>query len=718
MPQTSFTSVVYHVPDLDCSEELALIEKGLRDRPGIESISPDYLNRDLRISLDLAQVSAGDITNHLEGIGFSARLKDDLTDSSSPSTSAIHRHLTTAVGGVLLLAAATAYAGGAQWSIVNVLLVVSTLCSALPVVRAAWRAVRLKWLDMNALMTIAATGALAIGETAEAATAMFLFGVSVWLESYSLDRARRAVRTLVELTPMVAHRVQNAATVDVDPGELQAGDEVLVKPGERFPVDAVVEQGVSAVNQAPITGESIPVEKSPGDEVFAGTLNGEAAVHVRATKPAVDSTLAHIARLVEQAQTDRSPTQRFVDRFARRYTPAVIVLAILLTIVPPLAGQFGLLHPSVGVEWTTWLQRGLVLLVIACPCALVISTPVTIVCGLRQGTREGMLIKGGEHLENAASIDALAIDKTGTLTNGQPRVTKVVPFGEHREAEVLQIAAALESQSEHPLATAIVEAATEQGLTLPTISNFEALRGYGVRATVEGQTYYVGNQRLMAEYCVAAVTSAGIEIDGDNTLALVATSQKLVGVIYLADTLREDAIESLQGLQKLHVRPIVMLTGDRRSVAEALAADLPIDEVHADLLPDQKLELVEKMAAQYRTLAMVGDGVNDAPALVKSELGIALGSQASDTALETADVVIMTPRLSRLVELVRLGRSCRRLLRQNIALALGIKLIVLVAAGLGWATMWMAVAADVGASMIVIANGMRILQRPDSESTA
>lgn len=718
MPQTSLTSVVYHVPDLDCSEELALIEKGLRDRPGIESISPDYLNRDLRISLDPAQVSAGDVATHLQDIGFAARLKGDSAESSSPSTSAIHRHWTTAVGGVLLVTAAIAFALGMPWSKVNIFLVVSTLCSALPVVRAAWRAVRLKWLDMNALMTIAATGALAIGETAEAATAMFLFGVSVWLESYSLDRARRAVRTLVELAPMVAHRVLKDGTVDVDPGELSTGDEVLVKPGERFPVDAVVEQGVSSVNQAPITGESIPVEKSPGDEVFAGTLNGESAVHVRATKPAADSTLAHIARLVEQAQTDRSPTQRFVDRFARRYTPAVIVLAILLTIAPPLAGELGLLHSSIATEWTTWLQRGLVLLVIACPCALVISTPVTIVCGLRQATREGMLIKGGEHLENAASIDALAIDKTGTLTNGQPKVVRVEPVGGHREAEVLQIAAALEQQSEHPLATAIVEGAAEQGLTLPSISEFEALRGFGVRASIDGETYYVGNERLMAEYCHAAFSPAEIEIDGGNTLALVATTQQLIGVIYLADTLRDDANESLLHLQELHVRPLVMLTGDRQSVAEELAAKLPIDEVRADLLPDQKLDLVEQMAANYRTLAMVGDGVNDAPALVRSDLGIALGSQASDTALETADVVIMTPRLSRLVELVRLGRTCRRLLRQNIALALGIKLIVLVAAGLGWATMWMAVAADVGASMLVIANGMRILQRPDSEPSA
>lgn len=715
MPETPHTSVIYHIPGLDCSEELALIERGLRDRPGIEEITPDYLNRNLRVTLDPARTTEGDVAAQLKQIGFPPQQEKTSSDEADNATSAISQHWTTALGGILILIALAAYLFGAPWTAVSAVLIVSTLCSGLPVARAAWRAVRLKWLDMNALMTIAATGALAIGETSEAAAAMFLFGVSIWLESYSLDRARRAVRTLVELEPTVAHRVQQGATVDVDPEELQIGDEILVKPGERFPVDGVVERGISSVNQAPITGESTPVEKSAGDELFAGTLNGEAALHMRATRPAAESTLAHISRLVEQAQTDRSPTQRFVDKFARRYTPAVIALAVMLAIVPPLLGQVGLLGSGIDTQWVTWLERGLVLLVIACPCALVISTPVTIVCGLRQAAREGILVKGGEHLENAALIDAVAIDKTGTLTEGKPKVVRIEAFAGRAEDDILRIAAALEHQSEHPLATAIVNAATQREVELPTIADFEALRGYGVRASINGVTYFIGNERLLAEYVDPRATSAALGIDGANTLALVATSDEVLGVIYLADTAREDAEQSLLGLHELGIRPIAMLTGDRQSVADEMAAKLSIDEVHAELLPEQKLDLVEKLAKRYNTLAMVGDGVNDAPALARAHLGIALGSQASDTALETADVVIMTPRLTRLVDLVRIGRYCRRLLHQNIALALGIKLVVLLAAAVGWATMWMAVAADVGASMLVIANGMRILQRPKDD---
>lgn len=715
MPAPPHTSVTYHIPGLDCSEELALIERGLRDRPGIEEITPDYLNRNLRVTLDLERTTEGDVAAQLKQIGFPPQPKSNSADDAEKATSAISQHWTTALGGALILAAAGAYVFGAPWELVSGTLIVSTLCSGLPVARAALRSVRLKWLDMNALMTIAATGAVLTGETSEAAAAMFLFGVSIWLESYSLDRARRAVRTLVALEPTVAHRLQGDTTVDVDPDVLQIGDEILVKPGERFPVDGVVERGVSSVNQAPITGESTPVEKSSGDDVFAGTLNGEAALHMRATRPAAESTLAHISRLVEQAQTDRSPTQRFVDKFARRYTPVVIVLAILLAVVPPLLGQVGLLGSGIDTQWITWLQRGLVLLVIACPCALVISTPVTIVCGLRQAAREGLLVKGGEHLENAALIDAVAIDKTGTLTEGKPKVTRIDSFGGCTEDDILRIAAALEHHSEHPLATAIVTAAAQRELQLPAISNFEALRGYGVRASIDGVTYFVGNQRLLAEYVDPQAAAAAKEIDGANTLALVATQDEVLGVVYLADTAREDAEQGLRGLHELGIRPIAMLTGDRQSVAEEMAANLPIDEVHAELLPEQKLELIESLTERYQTLAMVGDGVNDAPALVRAHLGIALGSQASDTALETADVVVMTPKLTRLVDLVRIGRTCRRLLHQNIALALGIKLVVLIAAAAGLATMWMAVAADVGASMIVIANGMRILQRPNDQ---
>jgi len=722
------TSAIFEIPALDCPEELSLIRKGLKRVEGVAELHPDYLNRRLRIEFDAERVDVPGLALRIREIGFSAQVlvrEGGLPIVRPAADVAAVRWSTVAGGALLLFAAAVDWLapGGARWA--AALAVLATIVAGLSVARAAWRAVRLKTLDMNALMTLAAIGAIASGDYFEAATAMFLFGVSLWLESYSLARARRAVRSLVELSPRVAHRFEQGALRDVAAAALQPGDRLLVKPGEQIPADGLVEGGASAVNQAPITGESLPVEKKPGDRVFAGTINGDGAIEVRAERAAADSTLAHIARLVEQAQQSRSPTERFVDRFARRYTPAVIALAIAIAAAPPLLAHWGVgwagAYPAGG-----WLHRGLVLLVIACPCALVISTPVTIVCGLHFGARRGLLIKGGEFLERAGRIDCVVFDKTGTLSLGKLEVLEVVPAGGETEEHVLRTAAALESRSEHPLARAVVAEARRRGLKWDEPSDVAALRGLGVEGRLSGETYYVGSPRLFRERQLPGVGSddefpaelasgrpAELSPEAPAALALVGSRNKLLGAILLADRARPDAARAIADLKSLGVRPIVMLTGDRADAARKMAEELDVDQVRTDLLPADKVAEVRRLAVERPHLAMVGDGVNDAPALAAAAMGIAFGSQASDAALETADVVAMEPDLSHVGELIRLGRRCRRILSQNIAIALTLKAAVLLLALAGpdeLAKLWLAVAADVGASLVVVSNGMRLLK--------
>ncbi len=720
------TSAIFEIPALDCPEELSVIRKGLSRVEGVGEFYPDYLNRRLRIEFDADRIDAGRVASSIQEIGFSAHW---LTSANAPEGAASQRRVagvrwTTIVGGLLLSAAFAAEwtpAVPPAWS--AALAILSALTAGLSVARAAWRAVRVGALDMNALMTLAAIGAIVTGDYFEAATAMFLFGVSLWLESFSLARARRAVRSLLELTPQMAHRFEQGEVRDVAAASLQPGDRVLIKPGERLPVDGRVEQGESTVNQAPITGESLPVDKSPGDSVFAGTINGEGALEVTAERTGDQSTLAQIARLVDQAQQSRSPTERFVDRFARRYTPAVIALAIAIAVFPPLLAHFGVGWAS-GYSAGQWLHRGLVLLVIACPCALVISTPVTIVCGLHFGARRGLLIKGGQFLERAGQVDCIAFDKTGTLTSGKLEVLAVISASGSSADEVLRVAAALESRSEHPVAQAIASAAKDRGLSWNEPEQVTALRGVGIEGRYGGQLFYVGSPRLFRERGLPGAPSDGqfppellaqwpseLPQDTAATFALVGSQERLLGGVLLVDRLRPNAAEAIAQLRRLGVQQAIMLTGDRQTVAKDIAAKLSVDELHADLLPADKVAVVKRLAAQHPRLAMVGDGVNDAPALAAASIGIAFGSDASDTALETADVVVMFPQLHKIGELLQLGRRCRRILSQNIAIALAIKAAVLLLAVVGpenLAKLWLAVAADVGASLIVIFNGMRL----------
>ena len=555
--------------------------------------------------------------------------------------------------------------------------------------------------DMNLLMSIAVVGAIFIKAWDEAASVIFLFSLAELLESYSVTRARRAISSLMELAPDTAL----LKTGEVPVEQVQVGDIILIRPGARIPLDGVVTSGESSVNQAPITGESMPVDKQPGNDVFAGSINERGSLEVRVTKLSTDSTLAKIIHLVEKAQEQKAPAQRFVDVFARYYTPAVIVLALLIAVAPPLL---------FGQAWGVWFYRALVMLVIACPCALVISTPVSVVSGLTAAARHGVLIKGGAVLESLGKLRALAVDKTGTITEGRPRVTEVVPLNQTDEHELLRVAAALEAHSEHPLAQAILAHAP----AAPRAEKFQAVAGKGATGYIHGHEYFIGNHRLVEELAVCSPeTERRIEeIERRAQTAVIVGHRphadckgEVIGVIAIGDTIRPQAAAAVQRLHRAGVQRIVMLTGDNRATAEVIAKQAGITEVIAELLPDEKVERVRELLASEQHVGMVGDGINDAPALAAASVGIAMGVAGTDAALETADVALMADDLGKLPEAIALGRRTERIIQFNIGFAILIKLVFLALAATGKATMWMAVAADMGASLVVIANGLRLL---------
>jgi Cd2+/Zn2+-exporting ATPase len=568
----------------------------------------------------------------------------------------------------------------------------------------AWHALRRLRPDMNLLMTIAVLGAAAIGEWLEAATVSFLFAVSLALESWSVGRARRAVAALMDLSPPTARlREADGTEREVAPADVPLGAVFVVKPGERIPLDGRILAGTSGVNQAPITGESLPVPKAPGSVVYAGTINGDGALEVECTKRASDTTLAHIIRLVAEAQTRRAPSEQWVERFARFYTPAVMALALLVLLVPPL---------FLGGAWADWLYRALVLLVIGCPCALVISTPVSIVAALASAAREGVLIKGGLHVETPGRLRAVALDKTGTLTEGRPRVREVVALGGHDETELLAIVAAMESRSEHPLAKAILDHAREKGIAPRPAEDFQILPGKGASARIGGRAYWLGSHRYLEERGgengdvherLEAMTRSG------SSVVVVGDDDHVCGLIALADGVRPEAAAAVRALREAGIEHVVMLTGDNRGTAETVARLTGVDEVHAELLPADKVAAVEALVARYGTVAMCGDGVNDAPAMARATVGIAMGAVGSDAAIETADIALMSDDLSRLPWLVGHSRRALAIIRQNIALSLSVKAAFVVLTFSGQASLWAAIAADMGASLLVIFNGLRLL---------
>jgi Cd2+/Zn2+-exporting ATPase len=612
-------------------------------------------------------------------------------------------------GALIGLGASAGWLGAAGWAVVPFLAAIA-LCVPEPA-RRAWRSIRRRVLDINVLMVIAVAGAMALGEWFEAATVVWLFGVAQQLESISLERARQAIRSLMAIAPPVALVRRGADTLEIPAEDVVIGDLLILRPGDRLPVDGVIRAGETAFDESPVTGESRPVEKGPGDPVFAGTINGTGAIDVEATRRAADSTIARIIHLVEHAQRQRAPVQTFVDRFARRYTPAVVILAVLL------AGAGPLVTHGPG-EWlagfTVWSYRALALLVVACPCALVISTPVAIVSALTSAARAGVLIKGGAHLERLGNVRSVAFDKTGTLTHGHITVTDVLGLDGTPPESVLAVAAALESRSEHPIGRAIVHRARVSGLEVAAGAGFRALPGLGAEATVAEAHAIVGSHRLFEErqLCTPALHARVDEVErGGGTAVLVGHGGAALGVIGLADHMRTDGKAAVSGLRDTGIERVVLLTGDVRASADRARAGAGLDEAHAELLPSQKVDAIQALRERYGPVAMVGDGINDAPALAAADVGIAMGAAGTDVALETADVVLMSDDLSKLPFALRLGRATLANIRQNVTIALALKLAFVVLASAGLATMWMAIVADTGASLLVTANSLRLLKR-------
>jgi Cd2+/Zn2+-exporting ATPase len=565
--------------------------------------------------------------------------------------------------------------------------------------------------DMKTLMTVAVIGAAIIGEWGEGATVVILFAISEALESYSMDKARQSIRSLMDIAPKEAliRRGDKELTVEVD--DIQIGDTLIVKPGQKIAMDGVVVKGLSAVNQAAITGESVPVAKTVDDEVFAGTLNEEGLLEVRVTKHVDDTTIAKIIHLVEEAQAERAPSQAFVDVFAKYYTPIIMLIALGVAVVPPL---------FFGGDWDKWIYQGLAALVVGCPCALVISTPVAIVTAIGNAARNGVLIKGGIHLEEMGAIKAIAFDKTGTLTEGVPVVTDYLPQPNTVSNELLTIIAALENSSQHPLASAIIKKAEQEHLPYKeiVIQDFSSITGKGIKGRVHGKTYYIGSPNLFEELLnngfPAHIKTTISELQKQGKTVMVAgTETEIVGILAVADEVRGNSKSVIQKLHSLGIQETIMLTGDNKGTANAIGKQVGVSNIKAELLPQDKLTFIKELRSKYNRVAMIGDGVNDAPALAASTVGIAMGGAGTDTALETADIALMADDLGKLPFTLKLSRKALNIIKQNITFSLGIKLVALLLVIPGWLTLWIAIFADMGATLIVTLNGLRLLKIKD-----
>ncbi len=692
----------FRVEGMDCSEEVAILERRLKPIAGLEAVSADLMGQRLHVKYDAARLSTSVIVDAVADTGMRAWLEHEEPAPSAEATRS--RQRLVAASGAALVAGMALQHLDAPAPLAIAAFLASVITAGIFPVRRAVVALRAHHFDINVLMVVAVLGAMALGDWAEAGTVVFLFAIAQWLEARTMDRARHAIRALMDLSPVEATVRDEGHEHRKKVDDVAIGEVMLVRPGEKVPLDGIIEAGETDVNQAPITGESLPIDKAPGDEVFAGTINGRGAIDVRVTRLRRDTTLARIIHLVERAQAQRAPAQALVDRFARYYTPAVIVLAAAIAAVPPLA---------FAQPFAEWIYRALVLLVIACPCALVISTPVSIVSALAAAARHGVLIKGGIHLERTGAVRCLAFDKTGTLTHGRPEVTAVHPFDGATEADVLTVAAALESRSAHPIAHAIVQRARDARLDPVRVDRMAALPGRGAEGVVAGAPAFVGNARLLEERGVMAPALRAVEAEEASrgrSLVFVVRGGRVLGAIAIADRPRPTAAATVELLRQHGVAHIVMLTGDGAATAQAIARELGIDDVRADLLPEDKVTAVEALRRRYGTVVMVGDGVNDAPALAAADVGVAMGAVGADAALETADIALMSDELQKIPYAVRLSRATVRNIRANVAISIVLKAAFLAMAVTGTASLWMAVLADTGASLIVVANGLRLLR--------
>jgi len=737
-------SIQVSVPDMDCPSCAEKVEHSVQKLDGIAAISTQAATGSLSVSYDGNRTSPDEIVDRIESAGY--EVTDSTTTDRESAWSSSRAVKTWISGGFVALGllfeffltswnTLLAEVVGRELFLADALFLVAVGVAGQVIFRNGYYSLRNRTLDINLLMTVAISGAvvagLLFGESLyfEAATLAFLFSVAELLERYSMDRARNSLRELMDLSPDEATVKRDGDEVTIPVDEVSVGDIVVVRPGEKIPMDGEVRDGESAVNQAPITGESVPVDKVPGDDVYAGTINEEGYLEVEVTSGAGDNTLSRIIEMVEDAQANTTEREQFVERFAGYYTPIVVGFAILLAFVPPLV---------FGTSWVTYIVYGLTLLVLACPCAFVISTPVSVVSGVTSAAKNGVLIKGGSHLEAMGAVEAAAMDKTGTLTKGELTVTDVVPLNGNSEEDVLRCARGVESRSEHPIGGAIVDHVEERAIETPAVDDFESITGKGVEANLDGKKHYAGKPDLFSELDfdlshVHATTDGGVvttrsrhmcersdcldlleetvpELQSQGkTVVLVGTENEIEGIIAVADEIRPEAKRTVQRLHELGIEHIVMLTGDNDRTAKAIADEVGVDESRAELLPDEKVGAIEKLDTQYDGVAMVGDGVNDAPALATATVGVAMGAAGTDTALETADVALMGDDLSKLPYLYDLSHDANGVIRQNIWSSLGVKTLLALGVPFGLVPVWLAVLiGDAGMTTAVTGNAMRL----------
>lgn len=693
---------------MDCADCAAKLEKRISKVPGVKNTQVNFGASKMTVTHNGSVI---EILSTIEKMGYSGKVDAGLRIKKEPvSFWKTNQYIKpTVISFIMFILGFTAGKLGALELAVNGIFLTGIILggflpakNGISVLINAWE------FDMNLLMTIAVIGASLIGSFEEAAGVVFLFSFGNALQGYTLDKTRNSIQALMEITPNEALVRRGQAEITLPVEEIITGDHIIVRPGERIAMDGKVSTGYSTVNEAPITGESIPVEKQPGDEIYAGTINERGSLEVEVTKLARDNTISRIINMVEEAQGQRAPSQQFIEKFAKYYTPAVIVLAALVATVPPLA---------FGQPFEKWFYESMALLLVACPCALVISTPVSIVSAIGNAAKNGVLIKGGMYLEEAGNLSVIAFDKTGTLTEGKPKVTDIIPTNGLPDKEFLAIASAIESRSEHPLAEAIVKYSKEQGAeissVLASISVFEAIPGKGAKAAINGKKYQIGNSRLFTEQAidVEPVEHEVSRLQNEGkTVMMLGDDKRILGLIAVADILRENSGQAVSKLKKAGIKKVIMLTGDNESTARAIATKSGVDDFRADLLPEDKVDAIKGLLAEHGKVAMVGDGVNDAPAMAISTIGIAMGAAGTDTALETADIALMADDLTKLTDTIRLSRKTLDIIKQNIAFALIVKGLILLLVIPGWLTMWLAVIGDMGSSLLVTLNAMRLLR--------
>ena len=712
----------FQVSGLDCVEEVSILSKVVGPKlGGAEHLAFDVINGRMTVLESADQISDSQILDLVASTGMTARPWD--ADNASADQAAHlakqkwftllsggfwatgfgYHIVETGLGGALGLFSGH---GEAAMPVAEVALFgLAILFGVWLVAPKAWSSARRMSPDMNLLMVVAVAGAIALGEYFEAATVAFFFSLSLYLESWSVGRARNAVSALLDLAPPTARVLyDDGSEADVPASAIAVGAHFIVRGGDRIPLDGEVLDGTGAVDQAPITGESALVPKEAGDEVYAGTINGEGTLTVRATKAATDTVLSKIIRMVGDAHSKRAEVEQWVTKFARIYTPIVMALAVAIAVLPPLL---------LGGEWNYWFYNALVLLVIACPCALVISTPVSIVAALAASARAGVLIKGGAYVEAPGRTTALALDKTGTITMGEPEVAAVYPLGDASESDLLTLAGALEARSSHPLARAILGKAERDGITVKAAEDTRTVPGRGLEGRMDGRNVWLGSDRFAVEKGFGDTIPSDLRNrieEAGSTLVAVGNENGVTGLLELRDRIRPDAKGIVAQLHAQGVKKIVMLTGDNERTARAVAAEVGIDEVRAELLPEDKVTAIEELVAEHDMVAMIGDGVNDAPAMARAHYGIAMGAVGSDAAIETADIALMTDDIGKVPWLIGHSRRTMSIIRQNIGISLATKAVFVGLTAFGMATMWGAIAADVGVSLLVVANALRLLR--------